>query len=75
MQKTSVFADFYCLPNKLALMGWNSGAGFYLQRLHASCTICTFKAQPHRIRSLCSSLWVGEYACWSLRPAPLHGCC
>jgi hypothetical protein len=21
MQKTSVFSDFYCLPNKLALMG------------------------------------------------------
>jgi hypothetical protein len=23
MQKTSVFSDFYCLPNKLALMGEN----------------------------------------------------
>ena len=25
MQKTSVFADFYCLPNKLALMGLHPG--------------------------------------------------
>jgi hypothetical protein len=25
MQKTSVFADFYCLPNKLALMGRSPG--------------------------------------------------
>jgi hypothetical protein len=25
MQKTSVFSDFYCLPNKLALMGLRPG--------------------------------------------------
>jgi hypothetical protein len=25
MQKTSVFPDFYCLPNKLALMGRSPG--------------------------------------------------
>jgi hypothetical protein len=25
MQKTSVFPDFYCLPNKLALMGLRPG--------------------------------------------------
>ena len=25
MQKTSVFADFYCLPNKLALIGRSPG--------------------------------------------------
>ena len=33
MQKTSVFSDFYCLPNKLALMGLRPGlsSGRFIQ--------------------------------------------
>jgi hypothetical protein len=55
MQKTSVFSDFYCLPNKLALMGSCPGKNLFAK---ASLTMytgnefalsCLEKSRPFKI--------------------------